>query len=426
MPLPVMPRQSDRLTDVRGRLAELRQRRNRAQEHVQACKQALTASGGQPDVNSEAFRRAENAIKDLNEIQASISLTEQEENYVLSQIAGVDGALQRESFLSEPTVLEDLRQRAESSQPIGDLNLGAAISRDELLADWQQRRQMAAAGDVTLPSDQSRTAFYGVVPQLRRRLSLLDLIPVQPMDVGQFDYLIEGGTFTGAAETADLAVKPSANVALTEATAKAQTIPAWLRLSRPQLADVPGLGVLVNSRLRYICERRLESQILAGDGTGNNLLGILSTSGIGAPASVTGDTVNTDLVANGLSTVLTSEAEPNAVVLNPVDYVRALKVKSAGSGERLDSDGAFSSDIGLTMWGLPCIHSTALAQGTALIGDFSMGATVFLREAFNIRISDSDQDDFVRNAVKVLGELRAGLAVWRPAAFAKVTLSFPA
>jgi uncharacterized coiled-coil DUF342 family protein len=110
-PLPVMARQSDRLSDVRGRLGELRKRRSRAQDHVNACKQALNGMSDVNAVNSEEFKRAERAIRDLDEIKQSISLTEQEERYVLSTIAGVDGAIQRESFLSDPNVLEDLRQR---------------------------------------------------------------------------------------------------------------------------------------------------------------------------------------------------------------------------------------------------------------------------------------------------------------------------
>ncbi len=39
-----------------------------------------------------------------------------------------------------------------------------------------------------------------------------------------------------------------------------------------------------------------------------------------------------------------------------------------------------------------------------------------------MRISDSDQDDFIRNEVTYLGEGRFGLAVYQPTAFAKVTL----
>jgi len=55
-----------------------------------------------------------------------------------------------------------------------------------------------------------------------------------------------------------------------------------------------------------------------------------------------------------------------------------------------------------------------------VVGDFRLGATLFVREGVNVRASDSDQDDFVRNRVTILGERRFGLAVWQLGAFALV------
>jgi HK97 family phage major capsid protein len=427
MPTYVDPASRARLSDARERLADLRRQRQNAVDHRDAARSALQGvqASGTDLVGTPEFRRAEQAVQDVNRLQAQIASVEQEERYLLSRLAGTDAIGTRESFLSDPSAMEEIRMLAESTQPIGDRMLGTAVSRDQLLAEFEGRRNMmAAAGDVTLPSDAARTQFYGVVPQVRMPLTVLNLIPTETMEVGTFSYLQESGAFTGAAETADLALKPSATMATTDATCTARTIPAWIRASRPQLADVPGLTTTIQTRLRYIVERRLQAQILAGDGTGVNLLGILATSGIGAPASVTGDSVNADLVANGITSVLNSEAEPDAVVLNPSDWMKMIKVKASGSGERLDSDGALSVDTGSTIWTLPIIRTPAIASGTALIGSFSFGATLFLREGFNIRVSDSDQSDFLSNAVKLLGELRAGLAVWRPSCFAKVTLSF--
>ena len=74
------------------------------------------------------------------------------------------------------------------------------------------------------------------------------------------------------------------------------------------------------------------------------------------------------------------------------------------------------------LWGLPAVPSKVLAPGTAIVGDFSQ-CTLYVREGANVRISDSDQDDFIRNRVTLLGEGRFGLAVWQPAAFAVVDLA---
>ena len=76
-----------------------------------------------------------------------------------------------------------------------------------------------------------------------------------------------------------------------------------------------------------------------------------------------------------------------------------------------------------TAWGLPVVTSKALAAGTALVGAFGTCARLFIREPVAVRASDSDQDDFTRNRVTALGELRAGLAVWQPLGFTKVALA---
>jgi hypothetical protein len=69
------------------------------------------------------------------------------------------------------------------------------------------------------------------------------------------------------------------------------------------------------------------------------------------------------------------------------------------------------------MWGVPLIPSAALAQGTALVGDFEIGALLLIRTGLQVLLSDSDQDDFTKNKVTLLAELRAALPVFRPAAF---------
>jgi HK97 family phage major capsid protein len=115
-----------------------------------------------------------------------------------------------------------------------------------------------------------------------------------------------------------------------------------------------------------------------------------------------------------------SDAQPNGVVLHPTDLATMLKTKATGSCERLDGDGAFSTPP-TTMFRPPLVVSRAIAQGTALIGDFTQ-ATVYVREAVTLRVSDADQDAFVRYEVVMLAEGRFGLACWAPQAFCLVAL----
>jgi HK97 family phage major capsid protein len=436
------------LTDVRENLTNLRRRRADLMREAAAVKEKVQGFDGSASptelLATPEFKHAEQVNRDLQKVDTQIGSESTRESYLVSRMAGINSyGVSHESFLSDPAVLENLRSLANSSQPIGNLNLGEHRSRDELLAEFDQRRRnldarlsggsgmMAAAGDVVLPSDVPRTTFYGVIPSLKRPLRLLDLIPTAPTESNVIDYLIEPSVVgqnilsgTAAAETAELAVKPSGSVTFTEAQAHVRTVAEWYRLPRQTMSDVPAFANSVESRLRWEVENRLELAILNGDGTGNNILGIMNTTGIGAPASVAGDTVNSDLIRDAIATVRAANAEPTAVVVNDLDLARMQKAKAAGSGQRLDAGGAFSDDGGvLTIWDVPAVVTPAMASGSALVGAFT-GALVFLREGYTIRISDSDQSDFIQNAVKLLGEMRAGFAVTQPAAFAKITLGF--
>jgi HK97 family phage major capsid protein len=167
--------------------------------------------------------------------------------------------------------------------------------------------------------------------------------------------------------------------------------------------------------------RRIENQILSGDGTGQNLRGILNTTGIASIAFNAGEPLS-DLALDAITTVLVSDAVPDLAIFNPMDLASMMKAKAAGSGERLDSQGAFAATAS-TLWDLPRVASTAIPVGTALVGDFALGASLFLREGVNVRASDSDQDDFIKNRTTLLGEARVGLAVWNPTCFAQVDLA---
>ena len=113
---------------------------------------------------------------------------------------------------------------------------------------WHARPH-AAAGDVQVPDSARVGPYYGVAPQLRRRLRLLDLIPTQPMEGRSFGYSQESGSMDTAAETGEGAVKPMAELDLDEAEVVAKTIAHWIKLKRQQLDDVPALATTVTQRL---------------------------------------------------------------------------------------------------------------------------------------------------------------------------------
>jgi Phage capsid family len=403
----------------RQRLQSIRERTHNARGQRERSRRTMEAARAAGDVDAQAV-----AQLSLDAAQVELETSEQLENMLLSSMAGVNGTGFTGGVFDDPQVVETLQRLGSSSMPIGRVDLGPLSSREDLVArieagSWVPGRY-GAAGDVQVPDSSRVGTYYGTVPQLRRPLRLLDLIPAQTMDSRSFGYMQEGGSWTGAAEVAEGEVKPLADLTLTEAEVVASTIAAFTKLKKQQLSDVPALGMTVNQRLTYSVLRRLEDQILAGNGVGENILGILTTPGIGDVPFVDGSL--TDLTLDGIVEVITAEATPNAVVLNPADLAAMLKATATGSGVRLDSQGAFASTAN-TIWDLSRITSSVIPQGQALVGDFANGATVFIREPVNVRLSDADSDDFTRNRLTALGEMRAGLAVWQPAAFCLVHLA---
>ena len=129
------------------------------------------------------------------------------------------------------------------------------------------------------------------------------------------------------------------------------------------LADVPELQAVLQSRLTYKVRRRIESPVLPnGDGVGQNLLGLLNQTGIGSVPNDPGIPLS-DLILKGKTLVLMSDAVPSGIVMHPYTHEALLTTKTS-TGERLDSDGCFSSD-GQVMWDLPIIDSKVVPETSA-------------------------------------------------------------
>ena len=85
--------------------------------------------------------------------------------------------------------------------------------------------------------------------------------------------------------TAEEGEKPEATLVLTNTNAPVKKIAVVLKVTEEMYADFPQLRDYINTRLRFMVAQKEESQLLNGDGTGNNITGILQTSGIQTQAN---------------------------------------------------------------------------------------------------------------------------------------------
>jgi len=211
--------------------------------------------------------------------------------------------------------------------------------------------------------------------------------------------------------------KPEAAWAFARASTTVKTIAEWVPVTKRALADFAALEGLINDELIMDLRETEEMQIMAGSGTGENLLGIMNTSGIQTQAKGADDFVTA--VRKALTKArITGRSNPTAIVVNPAQ-MEQLDLMVDGDG-RYFGAGPFSASGIRTLWGVTLVDSEAITAGTALVGDFRK-AVLWDREQATVTMTDSHADFFIRNLVAILAEERLAFAVTRPSAFVTVT-----
>jgi HK97 family phage major capsid protein len=128
----------------------------------------------------------------------------------------------------------------------------------------------AGGGALVVP-----TRVPGVVAPPERRLFLRDLLPAQQSN-GVVEYVEETGFTNAAAPVAEGATKPPSNLTFDLVQLSAKVIAHTLTASRQILSDAPMLQAYVDGRMVYGIKLEEEQQMLYGDGTGENLTGLLA------------------------------------------------------------------------------------------------------------------------------------------------------
>ena len=254
----------------------------------------------------------------------------------------------------------------------------------------------------------------GIIAPPERTLAVRELLIPGRTGSNSIEFVQETGYTNNAAPVTEGALKPKSDLSFDLKTAPVRTIAHHFKASRQLLDDAEGLASYIDGRARYGLRYAEEQQMLNGDGTGANLLGIIPQASTYNPAvSLTGYNAIDRLRLAVLQAVL-AELPATGFVLNPIDWAAIELTK--------DNEGRYiiASPVGGTeprLWGLPVSETQAMAQGQFLTGSFGMGAQIFDRMEIEVLLSTENEDDFVRNMVTIRAEERLALAVYRPEAF---------
>ena len=270
-----------------------------------------------------------------------------------------------------------------------------------------------------------------IVRPYRRPAVIADLLSSGTMNGSSIKYFEENPLVDGGFATVpQLGQKPQMHFnEPTPRTDDLKKIAAWWDTADEMFEDLDFIVSDINNRALYLLSMAEEAQLLSGNGTGSNILGLLNRSGVQVEASKSVDD-NPDAVFRALTKVqLATGLSADGIAVNPLDYQNFRLAKNA-NGEYMGGGFFYGGDFGPEtpvmqppLWGQRTIVSAAVPQGTAIVGAFKAAATVYRKGGVRVESTNSDQGKFTSNIVTTRVEERVGLAVRIPSAIVKVSLS---
>jgi HK97 family phage major capsid protein len=209
-------------------------------------------------------------------------------------------------------------------------------------------------------------------------------------------------------------LKPEVGFTFALKTISPKTIAHWTRASKQILADMSALRGFIDARLLYGLVRKLEWQVVNGDGAGANMHGLYPNAP-DAGAVVAGDNPF-DSVRKGIGAVESVGWSVDTIGLNPNDWA-LIQIAKDSTGRYLYFNPAGNTSFA-PLWSKTVVPSPEVPAGKYLLGAFAVGAQLFEREGASVQ-AGFQNDDFVKNLVTILAEMRADLATYALSAFRK-------
>jgi HK97 family phage major capsid protein len=393
------------------------QRKEHADDKVQL--KAVNDLLDQRDQEIKAF--AEKANKEIKEHGTILTETKTVLDGLVKDGLGLQDRLQdieqklaRRFAANDPSEQKSVGEQLSDSDDYQALTTkGRGIARLNLKAVTNITSATTGTGGVGVGIQPTRVA--GIITDPERQFTIRDLIMPGRTASNAVEFVQETGFQNMAAPQAgEGALKAQSDLSFGMVTTTVKTIAHWFKASKQVLSDIPLLQSYINGRAIYGLKYKEEEQILAGDGTGQNLLGLIpQATTFNESLRKAGDT-KIDTLRRAILQVRVAEYRASAIALNPVDWADIELTK--------DSTGSYIwvnvQEGGVQrLWKLPVVDSNAVPEGEFLVGAMNIAAQVFDREDAAVEVSTEDGDNFRTNMVTIRAEERLALAVYRPESF---------
>lgn len=262
----------------------------------------------------------------------------------------------------------------------------------------------------------------GITPLERDEITILDLVTRIPVSTDAFEYVRVTTETNAAAATLEATAtndgaKPESAVAMAVVSGIIETIAHWIPITRRAASDANQIMAYIDSFLRWGLLDALANEVLNGDGSTPNLVGLASTANTQSQAYDTDLLVTTRKARTLVRT--NGKATPTAYLMNPVDWESIDLLTDNENRYYFGGPARMGMPV---LWGLPVVEEERQASGAAWVGDWRE-LLLFDREQTNVYMTDSHSDFFIRNILVILAELRAGAGVRRPKAFVEIDMT---
>ena len=364
---------------------------------------ATKTSADEVKAISAQLETIQNQIEEAKKSGVTLELVEKMQDH----LDKLDVKLQKKSVESKaaPTLDNELKAKFEEkaiADAINELknNRGAAVNMD-VKAVTSMTLGSYVGTSLTTEIDRSISAAPQNMPLFR------NIVNVSTIRGNKVTWINKEAVEGAAGVTAEGAAKSQVSWTYTEESADVKKITAYVKVSKEALDDLDFLRSEINTDLRTEIELKLDEHIAEGSGLTVNLKGIktyapaFAVAGTSLASAV--DNANRlDALRAAVALVRRNKFRANYIAINPVDA--ALMDMEKGTDGHYILPPFVTAD-GTRVAGTTVIESFSIDEGEFLAGDFTK-SNLRIREEININLG-YENDDFTKNMVTILAEMRA-------------------
>jgi len=369
--------------------------------------------------------KLKDAFREVNpQVLKAISENSSELKKTVKSLEASNGSLV-EAQKSQGAVIEGLTSKLNSANENKNVSFKAQVT-ELLIANKEKlvamkngdsktniRMTMKAVGNMTLSGSTTgqmpqAEREAGITRIVRRNPFILELVNVGTISSNLWEWVQQANAEGAPAMTAEGAAKAQIDFELVLASAAVRKVTAYIKVSKEMLDDIPLMESEINQELSERINLTIDAQLLSGDGTGQNLTGILTNATAFAPGTfATGAVnqvttpINADVLRVAINQISIALFQANYIVMNPSD-VTAMDLAKGTDGHYVLPP--FSTNANTVVKGIPVVANTGVTEGDYLVGDFSKAGVRF-REGLSFDVG-YENDDFTKNFVTILAEAR--------------------